>query len=266
MPTILIDSLDDPRVELYRGLTLANRTRWSGRFIAEGPLVVERLFRSDYAVESVLLSDRRLASLGPKFPDEALVYVMPHAMARELLGFKFHTGVLACGLRRPAPSLDAILGAGSPVRLTFVVCDQVADQENMGAIVRHCAAFGADALLLGAGCADPFSRRVLRVSMGNAFFLPILETTALTDELAALRDNHGFEVAATVLDDSAEPLSEAQRANRTALLLGNEGDGLADELIALSDRKLTIPMNPGTDSLNVATTAAIALYHLTRVV
>ncbi len=102
--------------------------------------------------------------------------------------------------------------------------------------------------------------------MGNAFFLPILETTALALELIALRDNHRFKLAATVLDCAAEPLAQARRADRMALLLGNEANGLADELIALSDRKLTISMNPGTDSLNVATTAAIALHHLTRVV
>jgi tRNA G18 (ribose-2'-O)-methylase SpoU len=134
----------------------------------------------------------------------------------------------------------------------------------MGAIVRIGAAFGIDALLLGKGCCDPFARRVIRVSMGTTFTLPIVESQDLASDLLKLKTEWGFQLAATVLDDDSEELDQAKRSGRFGILMGNEDVGLDDSWTGLCEKKLTIPMCRGTDSLNVAVAAGIVLHHLTR--
>jgi tRNA G18 (ribose-2'-O)-methylase SpoU len=265
MPLLPIQSLDDPRLEIYRGVISRNLTRYSGLFIAEGRFVLERLLASSCEVQSVLMSERRVASIGPAIPAEIPVYLVTHALARELLGYKFHAGVLACGVRPVAPSLGEAVSRTEGLRLTVLACDRVTNQENVGSIIRHCAAFGADAVLLGPGCADPFSRRVLRVSMGNAFHVPLVEVSDLASALGILRERFGFEIVATLADGGTRRLSDFSRGERTAIVLGSEAEGLEPALIGTADHTLTIPMNGGTDSLNVATAAAIFLYHLTCV-
>jgi tRNA G18 (ribose-2'-O)-methylase SpoU len=261
MPLVPIRSLDDPRLDIYRDLKRSNLTRWSGRFIAEGAKVVERLLASDFPVESVLVSERRVEQLFATVPVDVPVLVVPQELAEQLVGYNFHTGVLACGRRKPAPDLDVLLrDAASPV--TLVACPNVDDPENLGAIIRLCRAFGVAALLLGGECADPFSRRVLRVSMGNAFRLPIVDSEDLRRDLEHLRAAWRVELTATALDQGAEELTGAGRAERIALLFGNEAHGLDREWIELCDRRITIPMHGGTDSLNVAVAAGIFLFHL----
>jgi tRNA G18 (ribose-2'-O)-methylase SpoU len=148
--------------------------------------------------------------------------------------------------------------------MTLVIGSGIQDPDNVGSIVRSCAAFGVAALILGPGCADPFSRRALRVSMGNAFQLPIMPTSELTTVLRELRTDWNVEIAATVLDGDAEPLESVNRSERFALLFGSEGFGLEADLVAQCDRKVTLPMRLNTDSLNVAVAAGVFLYHFTR--
>jgi tRNA G18 (ribose-2'-O)-methylase SpoU len=143
----------------------------------------------------------------------------------------------------------------------MAACSRVTDPVNLATIVRLAAAFGASALLLEMGCADPFSRRVVRVSMGNVFRLPVVELPDLKPELARLRSVHDYSLFATVLDETAEPLDEVHPALRSILVFGNEHDGLSSEWINVCDRRITIPMRAGTDSLNVAIAAGIFLYH-----
>ena len=263
MPLTPIASLDDPRLQVYRSLKTTNLTRWSGLFIAEGKRVVERLVASDYPIESVLLSVRLVEEFAPLLPPDVPALVLPQPLAEELVSYNFHAGVLACGRRKPAPDLDAVL-AGTRGRLTLIACPHTTDPDNLGTLIRLATAFGAAALLLGKGCADPYSRRTLRVSMGNAFQLPIIEDDELETTLVRLRNISGLEVVATVLGDDAEPLAAVTPSARTVLLFGNEADGLDRRWIDLTDRRVTIPMRPGTDSLNVAVAAGIFLYHFCR--
>lgn len=146
---------------------------------------------------------------------------------------------------------------------TLVVCPQIADPTNLAGIIRNCAAFGADALILGPACADPFSRRVARVSMGNVFRLPIRVATDLPSDLIELRERWAVELIATVLDASAEQLSRSKRTSHVALLFGSEGPGLGQQWVQLCDRRVTLPMQREADSLNVATASGIFLYHFT---
>lgn len=255
-------SPDDPRLALYRHLKRTNLTRWSGRFIAEGEKVVERLLASPFKVESVLLSDRRRDFLA-RLPATVAAFILPHDECEELTGYKFHQGVLACGIRRPSPSLAELLPPEG--RLTLAVAPRITDPDNLGTLLRLAAAFGLHAVLLGPGSADPFSRRTLRVSMGAALSVPIVEADDLPTTLHDLK-THDVHLIATVLDPTAEPLPTAHRPDRLALLFGNEAHGLSPAELAACDRHVTIPMAPPADSLNVSTAAAIFLYHFTRVV
>jgi len=263
MPTEVIESLDDPRLDPYRNLKSTNLTRWSNQFIAEGLLVVERLLASQFEVVSVVATSKTERQVVGIIPKDRPLYLLDHTLAEQLVGYTFHTGVLACGVRRPSPPLEAVLSRGEK-RSLIAVCPNVNDPENIGAIIRLSAGFGLSGVLLGPECADPFSRRVLRVSMGTAFTMPIRETRDLQSDLQRLRDEHHVELAAAILDPSAEPLENARRPERMAILFGNEKHGLDKKWIELCHRKLTIPMAPGADSLNVAVAAGIFFHYFQR--
>jgi tRNA G18 (ribose-2'-O)-methylase SpoU len=262
-PTEFIGNLDDPRLDPYRNLKSTNRTRWSNQFIAEGLLVVERLLASTFEVVSVVAVRKMEPHLIPLVPKDCPVHLIEDTLAEQLVGYTFHTGVLACGVRRAGPTLEALLGDMNDP-LLVAVCPNVNDPENIGAVIRLCAGFGLTGLVLGPGCADPFSRRVLRVSMGTAFSLPIVETRDLRTDLRRLHDAFGVELAAAVLDPTAEPLENYRRSARLAVLFGNEKHGLEREWIDLCQCKLTIPMAAGADSLNVAMAAGIFFHYLQR--
>src|SRR5688500_9496614 len=258
-----IDSLDDPRVWHYRDLkdrALDRSGRW---FIAEGEHVVRRLLASDFPVESVFLSEKRAAGFAPAVPAEVPVYVAPQAVMEGVMGFKFHSGIVACGRRKPPRTIDDVVPKDRE-RLTLVACPDLSNVENIGSIIRLCAGFGVDALVLGERCHDPFWRQSVRVSMGTIFSLPLVHTDNLLRDLERLRREWGIELAATVLDDGAESLAQMKRPARFGLLLGNEAQGLDAEHIAACDRRVTIPMKRGTDSLNVAIATGIFLYHFTQ--
>jgi tRNA G18 (ribose-2'-O)-methylase SpoU len=260
MPQIEIESLDDLRLEPYRNLKHTNLTRWSGRFIAEGRLVVERLLASGLTVESVLVSRRRQHSVADQITADVPALVLADVLARPMLGYNFHAGVLACARRPPPRDVNSVVG-NHPGPLTLVVCDRVVGPENLGAILRLGAAFGVDAILIGKGSADAYSRRVLRVSMGAAFGIPIVESLDLTSTIVQLTQQ-GIETIAAVADPAADPLPTFRRASRAAIVLGNEYAGLSPELAANCDHRVTIPMAAGANSINVATAAAILLYEL----
>jgi tRNA G18 (ribose-2'-O)-methylase SpoU len=263
MPVFLLgDDLSDPRLEPYRNLKETNQTRREGVFIAEGEKLVLRLLDSPHELVSVLVSASHVERIAPQVPVEVPVLVVSPAAVEELVGFNFHRGVLACGRRTPGPTIAELLTAHAG-RLTLVVCPDIKDPENLGAIFRISRAFGVDAAVLGPHCCDPYSRRVLRVSMGTVLRLPIVQPPDLAEGLEQLR-GAGVQLAATVLDPAAEHLEGAGRPERFGLLFGCEGYGLERRWLELCDRQLTIAMEGGTDSLNVAVATGIFLYHFTR--
>jgi tRNA G18 (ribose-2'-O)-methylase SpoU len=260
---IYIDSIDDPRLHVYRDLTTSKMASRQGVFIAEGMWLVRRLLASSFATHSVLLDERRVEELGVPVPEDVPLYVVPNGLVEKVIGFNFHRGVIGAGYRRPAPRLGELDALESP-QWTLVACDETQDPENVGTILRTCAAFGAAAVLLGPKCPDPFSRRVMRVSMGAALQLPILPSSDLFLDLEFLRGRYQAEIAATLLAPQAEPLGQATRPERLALVFGSEGHGLAPAWREFSDRMVTIPMAAGVDSLNVSVACGIFLHYFTR--
>jgi tRNA G18 (ribose-2'-O)-methylase SpoU len=258
----LVYSLEDPLLAPYRDLKRTNLTRWSGRFIAEGDKVVLRLLASGFDVESVLAAESFVSLVEPLLEPRpaTLLLVAADELVPEIVGFSFHRGLLACGVRRRNPSLaDFCPGANRLARI--VVCPDVQGPDNLGQILRTSCALGVDGVMVGPRAGDPFSRRVVRVCMGTALNLPIYESRSLVTDLGQLSSDLSVELVATVLEETATPLAVFRCPRRAAILLGGEGHGLDRELIALCRHRVTIPMRRGTDSLNVAVAAGIILHH-----
>ncbi len=264
MPHILIENLDDPRLEPYRHLRTRNLTRFSGRFIAESRLLVERLLRSDYAVESILLDEEQMDVLSSVPPSHTDVYVVPSKHIRELLGFDFHRGVVACGRRRPLLDIRQLQSEQELAEnWTGVMLVGVQDPENMGLIARTCSALGIRDLFIGPNCVDPFARRVLRVSMAGLLNLRLFEVPKVIPALDLLSE-HRVRCVATSLDDRSISLEQYQRQGPTLILLGNEAKGLPESIQSRANDTLRIDMCLGTDSLNVSIAAGIVLHYVTR--
>ena len=170
---------------------------------------------------------------------------------------------MAIGLRGPSPGIDQIASAWSDRPVTVVICPEIANTDNLGALIRIASAFGADAMVLGERCCDPFYRQSIRVSMGTIFRMPLVRSADILRDMRALREHFGVQLLASVLADDAEPLAPRRPPRRIGILFGNEAQGLREEEIAACDRRITIPMRLGTDSLNVSVAAAIVLYHFT---
>ena len=270
MPLIPLTDLSDSRLDPYRNLKLSNQTRTTGHLIAEGHRVVRRLVDSDFAVDSILVSERRKHTIEDIDSDRHRIFVVPEELGSQLVGFEFHAGVLAAGKRRESPSISEWLPSQLASNELVVVCPRMTDPDNLGTLIRLCVGFGVRALILGPGSTDPYSRRVLRVSMGHAFFLPIVQADDdnLAPQLIALRERHGFRFLATVLDETATPLDQFPfggnrddgSPQRMGVLLGNEADGLDPQWVDFCHERVTIPMGPQADSLNVSVSAGIFLH------
>jgi tRNA G18 (ribose-2'-O)-methylase SpoU len=179
------------------------------------------------------------------------VYVAPADVLRAVVGFDLHRGAVASGDRWALPAVGSLLSGARRV----AVVQKLGDHENLGGIFRSAAAFGVDAVLLDAECADPLYRRCVRVSIGHVLTVPWTRLESL-DELRSA----GFTLFALTPDAGAEPIDAIAWPEHFALLLGSEGPGLSAQWLAAADARIRIPMRPVADSLNVATAAAIAFY------
>jgi len=263
MPIIPIDSADDPRIEIYRWLPKSQLARQAGLFITEGDKVTERMFGGRFEPHSLLVEPAHVAKYERLVPPDLPIYVVERRVMSQTVGFKFHRGVLGSGRRRPFPSPREVIPP-PPAPCLVAVCPETHDPTNLGTIIRTCLALGVDALLLGSSCADPLSRRVVRVSMGAAMHLPMATLSSVKSDLSAVRDELQVELCAAVVDPSAEKLNGITRSPRTALLFGSEGHGLPEEIVRMCQRRVTIPMPQSTDSLNAAVAAGIFLHYFAR--
>ncbi|MGI8684878.1 MAG: TrmH family RNA methyltransferase [Acidimicrobiales bacterium] len=263
---IRIDDPADERVSDYIGLTdpdLRRRREQAGGadgafFIAEGVGVVRQLLRSTYRVRSLFLTPQRLAGLEPDLAGtDVPVYVAPQDVVNLVSGFPLHRGAIASAHRDPLPDAGAVAEGAQ----LLVVTEGINDHENLGALFRNAAAFGAGGVVIDPTSADPLYRRSVRVSMGQVLHVPFARAAAWPGALDDLR-RRGFEVLALTPAPDADDLADVEPRPRQALLVGAEGPGLSAEALRAADRRVRIPMATAVDSLNVATAAAIALHHL----
>ena len=255
----------DPRLADYRDLRDVSLRKHleaeHGLFLAEGEKVVRRAVEAGFSPRSFLMAPRWLDGLADVLATtEAPCYVVSEELAEEVTGFHVHRGALASLERRPLPSVGDVLAAARSV----LVLEEIVDHTNVGAIFRSGAALGFDAALLAPRCADPLYRRSVKVAMGAVFALPWTRLPDWYGALPALTEG-GFTTVALTLAEDAVPVEEAVAGvDRLALVLGSEGHGLSTRWERSADRRATIPMAGGIDSLNVAAATAVACYVAAR--
>lgn len=256
-----IAAIDDPRIDPYRNVRDRDLAgAHGGRFIVEGETVLDVAVRQDlFQLESVLLSEKRVDALAPLLAScPAPVYVAPAALMEAIVGFPIHRGVLAIGLRGAERTVAEVL-APRPA-LVVGLCG-ITNHDNVGGIFRNAAAFGVGALLIDGATCDPLYRKALRVSVGGVLRVPHARLQSAEAVVEAFL-SAGYAVYG--LSPRGERRLDAVDPDRpAALLLGAEGPGLSEAVMAMTET-LRIDMAGGFDSLNVATTSGIALYELSR--
>jgi tRNA G18 (ribose-2'-O)-methylase SpoU len=286
-----IASLDLPELAPYRTLRRSFEHEEQGIFVAEGDKVVRRLLASHFGVVSVLLPENLVTEFAPLLrarpePEIHVYSVAEKSILEELIGFEMFQGVLAIGRIPRQPALESILAA-SPRPLLLVAMDELANAENLGSLVRNCAAFGTHALIVGETSSSPFLRRSVRNSMGTIFQLPIFQVHNRRGEISEPRHADGRlkrrdDPVATLADTlrdlrvrgvrciAAHPRPDGKTLAKTDLtgdvciVLGSEGHGLSPSVLEACDEAVAIPMANGVDSLNVGAAAAVFLFEAAR--
>lgn len=269
MATLLIkpiQSLDAPELALYLTLRRVDEHERAGVLVATNVKVVQRLLASRFTVVSALLTPAWLESLTPSLQarpeSEITVYVGEKRLLETITGYQLHQGAMAVGVIPAQPTLEELL-TRSRRPLLLAAVEGIASAENLGAIVRGCAAFGAHFLIVGETCGSPFQRRAVSGSMGSIFEQPAVRVENLVATLTNLR-------AAGVRCLAADPRPDAKRLSAVdlrgdcCLVFGAEGPGLSQAVISACDDVVEIPMPSHMNSLNVAAATAVFLYEATR--
>ena len=271
MPDMIeITNFDLPELDVYAGLSEVQLRRYyepqPGIFLAETGTVIARALDAGYEPVSFLADRQKVRELEAFSPwrSRVPVYVASHEVLRQLTGYELTRGLLCAMRRKHLPDPEELLAHARRV----AVLENVMNPTNVGAIFRSAAALNMDAVLLTAGCADPLYRRAIRVSMGTVFQIPwtYLEGEAQEGALPGIRRLHanGFLTVSMALREDSVSICDPKfrAAEKLAVILGTEGEGLLDETIAASNDTVRIPMSHGVDSLTVAAASALAFWEL----
>jgi len=268
---VRIDALSDPRLDHYRDVRERDLRGREQCFLAESASVVRRLLRRPDRIISLLLTQHRFASIeeevmacGVSFP----VLIADLDLMTAIAGFHIHRGVMAA-CRRPS-AVDLSMSAAfrvlrDPGPRMVLVLEGITNVDNMGAIFRNAAAFGADGILLDPSCCDPLYRKAVRVSMGHVLSVPWAVAGDWPEDLDRLVEMLGVRLVAAETGAGALPVKGLPRTPRTAILLGSEAHGLSEGARMRCDVTAFVPMADGVPSLNVAVASAIFLHELSDV-
>lgn len=261
--TIRIDDPDDPRVAAYRNIRERDLVGRQALFVAEGKVVLEAMLAAPtYAPQSLLVLENRVAGLAgtlARLPPGVPIHVASSEVMDTIAGFHIHRGILAIGERKANRSALELLD-GLPAEAIVLVLVGISNHDNVGAIFRNAAGFGAAAVFLDQACCDPLYRKAIRVSVGGVFHVPFARFDRADGFVTALADR-GFDAFA-LSPRGTNDIRDIRPPPRRALFLGTEGEGLPAPLLEIL-QTVRIAMAPGLDSLNVAATSAIALHRLT---
>jgi len=260
-----ITSFDRPELAPYRTMRRQMDHREQGIFVAEGAKVVRRLLESRFGVMSVLMPEKWLPALESVLearPDPIQVFIAEKKLLETLTGFSMYQGLLAVGKIPPQAHWEDLLAKSTRPHL-LVAVDGLSSAENVGSLVRNCAAFNVQALITGETCASPFLRRAVRSSMGAVFELPVFESHGLEDSLRTLR-SQGIRCVAAHPHATGCTLPDADFRSDFCLVFGSEGFGISTEVLRACDLSVAVPMPQEVDSLNVSSAAAVFLYEANR--
>ena len=257
-----VDSLDADALKPYLTLRRPEDHWKQGIFVAEGDKVVRRLMASQLPVLSLLLTREWYEKLDRekllKGHDNAHIYIAEPALLRQIVGYNLHQCILAVARVPPEPTHDML-----PEPHLLMAVDGLVLSENVGVIVRNCAAFGVDALLVAPNSSSPYLRRSVRNSMGTLFGLCVMHPRDLVEELVQLKRERGTRVIGT--DATAgQSVTDASLVGNICLIVGNEDAGISPPVRAVCDEFVAIPMWNEVDSVNVASATGIILYEARR--
>lgn len=267
---IEIQNFDEPELDVYARLPEVQLLRFNepkeGIFIAESPKVIGRALDAGYVPISVLMEKKHVEGEGKEILERCSnipVYVAELPVITRLTGFQLTRGMLCAMHRRPLPSVESVCKNARRI----AVLENVVNPTNVGAIFRSAAALHMDGVILTAGCSDPLYRRSARVSMGTVFQIPwtkFPEKSGWPETGLSLLKKSGFKTAAMALSDESVSIDNERlmKEEKLAVILGTEGDGLAEKTIADCDYTVKIPMSHDVDSLNVAAASAVAFWQL----
>ncbi|MET3647650.1 tRNA G18 (ribose-2'-O)-methylase SpoU [Phyllobacterium ifriqiyense] len=255
---------EDERLAPYRNVRERDLVGREGRFIAEGKVVLNVLLANrSFAIESLLIIENRLVGLKDQIrlcPADVPIYCVSRTTIDAIAGFPMHRGILAVGRRMNPLSVQALIDTLSPTALVVVLCG-ISNHDNMGSIFRNAAAFEADCVIMDETSCDPLYRKAIRVSVGATLKVPFAQQGPIEAIIETLQDA-GFTLFG-LSPSGLTSINSVQPAQRTALLLGTEGEGLPPALLQQL-QTARIPMSSDFDSLNVATASGIALSRLSR--
>ena len=278
---IEVTSLDIPELSIYHELSENQLYHYNepdlGIFIAESPKVIGRALDAGYKPLSLLLEKNQTEKEAAETVERCLsisheqkdadqnplpIYVADSSILTKITGFHLTRGVLCAMKRKPLESVSELITRTKARRIA--VLENVTNPTNVGAIVRNAAALSIDAILFTSGCTDPLYRRAARVSMGTVFQVP-WTIIPQGKEFSSLQEL-GFKTVAMALRNDTKLIDdpEIKTAEKLAIFLGAEGDGLLPETIASCDYCVKIPMAHGVDSLNVAACSAVAFWELAK--
>ena len=267
MEIIEITNYEDNRLDIYARCNEVQLLRYfephEGIFVAESPMIIERALDAGYEPISLLMEDRYIGGQGAAILERCQnvpVFTAKLPVLTQLTGYQITRGMLCAMRRKPVSSIEDVCRNARRV----VVLENVMNPTNIGAIFRSAAALGMDAILLTEGCADPLYRRASRVAMGTTFQIPWTYFDKNTPWNVDALHSMGFKAVAMALrDDSCaidDPILHAEP--KLAIIMGTEGEGLAQSTIDACDYTVKIPMAHGVDSLNVAAASAVAFWEL----
>ena len=261
-----VQNLDAPELALYLTLKRVEEHERAGVLVAANLKTVKRLLASKFSVVSALLTPEWLEKLEPQLraraEAELPIYVAGQKLLETITGYKMHQGALEVAKIPPLPDLESLL-ENSPRPLLLAAVDGIASAENLGAVVRCCAAFAASFLIISETCGSPFQRRAVAGSMGTIFEQPVVRVDNLVATLQLLRAR-GVRCLAAHPRADAKKLATVNLRGDCCLVFGAEGPGLTANLLAACDDAVEIPMPSHMNSLNVAVAAGIFLYEATR--
>jgi len=255
---IEIENINDEKLRVYHALRDKGILN-DGSFIADSPKVVNLILeKTDIKIESILATPEYYAKhealvVSRNIP---LVYVASKEEMSKIVGHKIHHNCMMHA-KRPADVELEELGE------SIVLLDNITSSENVGAIARSMAALGVDSFMLGKSSPHPFNRRALRVSMGYASMLKTHVYEDIKESIVKLK-LLGYTIYAAEVTQDAQALSQVVADEKWVLIMGHEGFGIAEDILALCDAVVSIEMEEGVKSFNVAIATSIIVYNFKK--
>ncbi len=257
---VTITSPDDPRIELYRHLhgTPQSHTD-AGILIAEGTKTTSALLKSKIEIVSIFAMqefyDEYSELIGNRNLAEHQLFTAGKSVMNEIVGFRLHEGIMAIGIQPPSVLIEKI-------NFPAVALCGIVNSENVGSIIRNCAAFGVRSVIVDKATSSPYLRRAVRVSVGAVFSMQILFVDDMVSALLHLRMECGATIISSEITDNSVDIDEFIFPKKSVILFGSEGKGIDNAILAESDTTIYIPIQPEVNSLNVAAASAVILREL----